>query len=100
MLRSCQKYAFVFVNMVLSLPEKLKDQTHNVQNISYGDFTSRIFESYNNYVKPHGCNIHNTTSYMAMAKVFTFPYTIHDLSCGKFVVRCCAKCPSIFIPGQ
>ena len=53
--------------------EKLKYQSHNVQNRSIGEITSRIFVTYNNYVRPHSFRIHKTSSYMAIAKTFPYP---------------------------
>ena len=44
----------------------LKDRSHNVQNRRSGEISSRIFETYNNYVRPHGLGICNTATEMAM----------------------------------
>ena len=34
-----------------------KDIIHNAQNRRSGEISSRIFETYKNYVQPHGCHI-------------------------------------------
>ena len=90
----------VFDNMELLVIEKLKYRSHNMQNIRLGEMKSRIFEIYKNAVRPHGCHIHKTAPGMAMATVCPFPYKNHTLSHRKYVLHCCDKCPSIFIPGQ
>ena len=46
--------------------EHLKHRSHNAQNRSYGEISSRIFETYNNAVQPHCCHIYNTDAYMDM----------------------------------
>ena len=51
-----------------------KDQTPNAQKIRSGEIASRIFETYNDAMRPHCCNIHNTASDMAMVKMFHFTY--------------------------
>ena len=48
----------------------LKCTSYNVQNISYGEISSRIYETYNNAVRSHGCHIYNTTADMTMATMF------------------------------
>ena len=80
--------------------EQLKDQSHNMQNISYGKISSSIFETYTNSVGPHGFHIHNTAAYMAMATMCTSPSAHHALPHCKCVLCCCGKCPSMVIPSQ
>ena len=36
--------------------KQLKDHSHNAKNIRSGKITNRIFDSYENSVRPHGCH--------------------------------------------
>ena len=56
--------------------EKPKDRSHNVQNRRYGEISSCIFETYKNYVLPHGFHIYNTTACMTMEKFAPVPLNI------------------------
>ena len=47
----------------------LKDISHNTQNIRSGKLSGRLFETYKNYVRPHGCHIYNYAADRAMAKM-------------------------------
>ena len=80
--------------------EKLKDQSHKAQNRRPGETTSCIFETYKNYVRPHGCRTHRIASIMTMAKMCLFPsdqrYTHH----WKCMLQCCDKCQRIAAPIQ
>ena len=80
--------------------KQLKYQTHNTQNIRYVEISSHIFETYKNSLRPHGCNIHNSATYMSMAKHYTCTYTHHGLPHWKYVLRSCDKLPNIVIPSQ
>ena len=55
--------------MVRSLYGKIKNQSHTAKNIRSGEMVSRIFETYKNSVIPHGRNIYQTSSDMAMATI-------------------------------
>ena len=46
--------------------KQLKDKNHNAQNRRSGEISSRIFETYNNAVGPHGFHIYNTDADMEM----------------------------------
>ena len=69
-------------------------------NRRFGEITNHIFETYNNYLTPHGCHIHKMAPAMATTTMCTFPSAQHDLPHWKFVLHYCAKCPSIVIPSQ
>ena len=45
---------------------QIKDRSCNLQRRRSSEKTSRIFETYKNDVKPHGCHIHNKGSDMVM----------------------------------
>ena len=62
-----QKNAFIIVIMEWAFFEKLKDQSFNAQNISSGEMANHLFETYKNYVMPHGKHMFKTASDMAMA---------------------------------
>ena len=57
---------------LLSWPDyclkQLKDKSHNAQNISSGEISRSILETYKNSVQHHSCNIFNTTADMIMEK--------------------------------
>ena len=78
----------------------LKNRSHNAQNRSSSEISSRIFKTYNNYVQPHGFHIYNTPAGMAMAKMY--PYTSKNYGLPQFncLLHCFDKFPSIFLPSQ
>ena len=39
--------------------KQLKDRSHNAQNRRSGELSSRLFETYKNSARPHGCHIYN-----------------------------------------
>ena len=80
--------------------KKLKYQIHNAQNKRSGELENYVFEIYKNYVRPHGCNIHNTATEMEMETMCTCNYTHNGLLHWKCVLRCCERFPSIRIPSQ
>ena len=45
---------------------RIKDQSYYAQNIRAGEISNRLFETYKNYFIPHGKNIFNTESGMAI----------------------------------
>ena len=59
-----------------------------------------IYETYKNTVMPHGRHIDAKDSDMAKATMFVYPQSDHALPHWKFVMQCCAKCPSINTPDQ
>ena len=58
----------------------LKDRSPNAQNRRSGEIYSRVFETYNNTVRPHGFHIYSTAVDMAMAKMCPCTYKNHGLS--------------------
>ena len=80
--------------------KQLKDQSHNVQNRRSGEIVSQNFETYKNSVRPCGVHIYTKASEMATAKISPFPYLYHTIPHCKYLLRCCDKCPSMFIPSQ
>ena len=78
----------------------LKDRSHNAQNRRSGEISSRIFETYNNYVRPHGCHIYNTGADMSMATMCPCTSKHHGIPHCKFVLCCSDKFPIIVLPSQ
>ena len=74
--------------------KQLKDRSQKVQNRRSSKISIRIFETYNNSVQPHGCNVYNNTSDMNMAKIYPYAYKYNGLPHWKYVLCCCDKCPS------
>ena len=52
----------------------LKYISNNEQNRRSGELLSRLFETYKNYVIPHGCLIYNSAAGMAMSDICPCPY--------------------------
>ena len=77
-----------------------KDIIHNTQKQRSGEISSPILETYNNSVRPHGCNIYNTASNMSIETMCYCTSKHHGLLHWKFLLYCCDKCPSIVLPGQ
>ena len=55
----------------VSCLKHIKDISHNAQNRISSEISSRIFETYNNTVLPHGFHVYNTSADMSMATKFT-----------------------------
>ena len=72
----------------------LKDRTHNAKKRS-GELSSRLFETYKNSVRPHGCHIYNSAADMAMSTMCPCPSKHHGPPQWKFLLRCCERFPSI-----
>ena len=53
-----------------------------------------------NCVMPHGHHSYQTAYDMAMATIFKYPQYRHELPHWKYVLRCCANYPSIYLPSQ
>ena len=49
---------------------------------------------------PHGRHIYAKAYVMAKKKMCAYSQSYHALPHWKYVLRCCAKCPSISIPDQ
>ena len=78
----------------------IKYRSHNAQNRRSSEISSCIFETYKNYVQPHGCNIYNTDEEMAMSTMCTYNSKHNRPPHWKHVLRCCDKFPSIVLPSQ
>ena len=59
--------------------EKLKDQIQNAQNRRSGEKAHHIYTTYKNTVMPHGSHIYAKASYIANAKMCTYPQSEHAL---------------------
>ena len=79
---------------------KLNDLSQNVQNRRSGEKPNRLFETYKNYVIPHGCHIYATESDMAMTTICAYPPSQHALPHWKYVLRCFYNITSICLPDQ
>ena len=62
--------------------------------------TSRILETYKNYVMTHVTHIQRSEKYMALETMCNFTSEKNDLPHCKCVLRRCSNCPSLVIPGQ
>ena len=79
---------------------QLKDLNQNFQNRRYGLKENRIYKTYKNTVMPHGRHIYDKSYYMAKAKMCAYSQSDHALPHWKYVLRWCAKWPSINLPDQ
>ena len=59
-----------------------------------------LFETYKNYVMPHGRHIYVTEYDMDMATTCAYPPPQHSLPHCKYVLSCCINLPCIHLPGQ
>ena len=59
-----------------------------------------LFETYKNFVRPHGRHIYQTAYDMSMSTMCAYTSSQHILTHWKFVLCCYADCLSIGIPGQ
>ena len=57
-----------------------KDRLHNAQNRKSGEISSRIFETYENVVRPNSCHIFNTAADMVVSTMFQCTYKQHGIS--------------------
>ena len=72
----------------------------NAQKIRPGEKANRLFDTYKNYVIPHGRHIYAISDYMAMAKICEHPQSLYSLPHWKYVLRCCSNRPHIDITYQ
>ena len=79
---------------------KLDYLSQNSQNRRSGEKANRLFETYKNFVMPHGHHIYATAADMAMATLCAYPKPQHSLSYCKCVLRCCYNFPRIDLPDQ
>ena len=80
--------------------KKNNDHSHHKQNIRSSETKSRILEKYKNYVMSHGNNSYKTETDMAIATMDSYTYGRSDMTNWKFMLRSCANCTSLIIPGK
>ena len=80
--------------------KKLDYLNQNSQNRRSGEKSNLIYETYKNTFMPHGCHIYVKEFDVEKEKMCAYLQSDHVLPHWKCVLRCCAKCPSINIPGQ
>ena len=61
---------------------------------------NHIYETYKNTVMPHGRHIYARASDIAKSKMCVYPQSYHSLPHWKYVIRGCAKYPSVNLPEQ
>ena len=71
--------------------EHLKDRSNNAQNRSSGELSNYLFETYKNYVGPHGCHIYNYSADMPMATICPYLSQHHGIPHWKCALCCCKK---------
>ena len=49
---------------------------------------------------PHMRHIYFKASGMAKETMYAYPHSNHALTPWKFIIRCCAKCPSVNLPDK
>ena len=74
---------------------KLKDKIYNAQNRRSGEIYNHLFNTYKNYVMPHGNNMFQTEYGMVMATMCAYPSYNYALPYWKCVLCCCAQYPRI-----
>ena len=86
--------------MAISLFKKLKYLIQNAQNKRSGEKENCIYATYKNIVMTHGRHIYAKAYDMENARMCAYSHSDHALPHWKFVLRCCAQCPSINISDQ
>ena len=89
MLHIFLKYVFILANMLWSLSQTKQSWNSQWKNRSSGEWSSCLFETYKNTVRPHGCHIYNYTENMAMAKMHIFLSRHNGIPHCKCVLICC-----------
>ena len=51
----------------------LKNRSHTAKSGRSSELSSRLFETYKNYVRPHGCHIYNSNTDVDMATMCPCP---------------------------
>ena len=59
-----------------------------------------IYETYKNTVMPHGRHIYAKAYDMVKSTMCAYSHSYYALPHWKYVLQCCAKCPSINITDQ
>ena len=75
----------------------LKDRSQNAQNRRSGEIPSRIFETYNNALWHHCCQIYNNAADISMEKMCPCTSKHHGLPHCKCVLSWCDKFPIIVL---
>ena len=83
-----------------SLSKHLNYQSPNAQNIRSGETENIIFETYKNFLMPHGFHSCQTEYDMNIDTMWAYPLSQHSLPYCKFVLRCCDNLPCIDISTQ
>ena len=78
----------------------LKDRSNHSQNIRSSELLGRLFETYKNSVRLHGCYIYNSSADMDIENLCPCPSQYHGIPHWKCVLRCFDKCLGISIPRQ
>ena len=79
---------------------KIKDVSKNDQNQRSVEMANCLFDTNKNLVILHGRHIYATASGMYIATMCAYSTSQHVFPHCKCVLRCCANCPPIDIPGQ
>ena len=80
--------------------KELKDKIQNNQSRRSREKEYHIHETYKNTVIPNGRHIYAKASGMEKATMCTYTQSNNALSHLGCVLRCCAECSYINIPGQ
>ena len=80
--------------------KKLKDKIQNDQSRRSGEKVNHIHKIYKNTVMPHGHHIYAKASDMENATMCTYNHSDNALPHWKCVLRFCANCSCINLPGQ
>ena len=73
----------------------LKYLSQNAQNRGSREKSNRLFDTYKNYLMPHGRHIYATAADMDMATICAYPPSQHALPYWKCVLCCCYNFPLI-----
>ena len=82
----------------VSIKKKLKCQSCNTQNRSYGEMANSLFDIYINTVIPHGKNMLQTASYTTMETMCSYPPSKYAIPHWKYFLRWCAQFTLIYLP--
>ena len=80
--------------------KNIKDQIQNAQNRRSGGKANCVYETYKNMVMPHGSHIYSKSYYMEKSTMCAYPQSDHALPHCKYIIRWCAKYPSVNLPDQ
>ena len=66
--------------------KKIKDRSHNEQNISSSELPIRRFETYKKSLRPHEFHIYNYAADISMATMCPFPSQHHGTPQWKYIL--------------